>query len=88
MLGQAETTFGGTLFPFSRFSRERGLSGSGADLNVDFRYDVWTAFYGRGFADRKHRTADRAGFDEAWSWALAMTREERLERLRAIRQGG
>jgi len=52
-----------------------------------FLYDVWTDLYGRDFADRMVRIERRIGpaYDAAWSWALAMTREERQARLRAMR---
>ncbi len=54
-----------------------------------FLYDVWTDLYGRDFADRMVRIERRIPgayeYDAAWSWALAMTREERQARLRALR---
>lgn len=53
-----------------------------------FLYDVWSDLYGRDFADRMVRIERRipgpADYDGAWSWALAMTREERQARLRAL----
>ena len=53
-----------------------------------FLYDVWTDLYGRDFADRMVRIERRipgpGDYDAAWSWALAMTREERQARLRAM----
>ena len=56
-----------------------------------FLYDVWTDLYGRDFADRMVRIERRipgpGGYDAAWTWALAMTREERQARLRQIRDG-
>lgn len=53
-----------------------------------FLYDAWTDLYGREFADRMVSIERRIGpgYDEAWTWALAMTREERQARLRAIRR--
>ncbi len=54
-----------------------------------FLYDVWTELYGKAFADRMVRIERRIpggyDYDAAWSWALAMTREERQARLRALR---
>ena len=51
-----------------------------------FLYDVWSDLYGRDFADRMVRIERRIGphYDRAWAWALAMTREERQARLRAL----
>ena len=53
-----------------------------------FLYDVWTDLYGRDFADRmvaiERRIPGRYDYDAAWTWALAMTREERRARLRAL----
>jgi hypothetical protein len=53
-----------------------------------FLYDVWTDLYGREFADRmvsiERRIPGRYDYDAAWTWALAMTREERQARLRAL----
>ncbi|MGZ8296627.1 MAG: hypothetical protein ACXWU4_05610 [Allosphingosinicella sp.] len=51
-----------------------------------FLYDVWTDLYGRDFADRMVGIERRIGaaYDEAWTWALAMTREERLEKLKSL----
>jgi hypothetical protein len=53
-----------------------------------FLYDVWTDLYGRAFADRmvsiERRITGRYDYDAAWTWALAMTREERQARLRAL----
>jgi len=54
-----------------------------------FLYDVWTDLYGRDFADRmvsiERRIPGRYDYDAAWTWALAMTREERQARLRVLR---
>ena len=54
-----------------------------------FLYDVWTDLYGRDFADRMVRIERRIpgayDYDAAWSWALAMTREQRQARLRELR---
>lgn len=54
-----------------------------------FLYDVWTGLYGQAFADRMIGIERRIGprYDAAWTWALAMTREERQARLRALRGG-
>lgn len=56
-----------------------------------FLYDVWTDLYGRDFADRmvsiERRIPTGYDYDAAWTWALAMTREERQARLRALRGG-
>lgn len=53
-----------------------------------FLYDAWTDLYGRAFADRmvaiERRIPGRYDYDAAWTWALAMTREERQARLRAL----
>lgn len=55
-----------------------------------FLYDVWADLYGPAFADRmvsiERRIPGRYDYDAAWTWALAMTREEREERLRALGQ--
>ncbi len=54
-----------------------------------FLYDAWTDLYGPDFADRmvsiERRIPGRYDYDAAWSWALAMTREERQARLREVR---
>lgn len=52
-----------------------------------FLYDVWTDLYGQTFADRMVSIERRIGpeYDKAWTWALAMTRDERQARLRGIR---
>ncbi|HEU0099888.1 MAG TPA: hypothetical protein VFQ67_14080 [Allosphingosinicella sp.] len=52
-----------------------------------FLYDVWTDLYGQAFADRMVSIERRIGpaYDSAWTWALAMTREERQARLAALR---
>ena len=53
-----------------------------------FLYDVWTDLYGREFADRmvsiERRIPGGYDYDSAWTWALAMTREARQARLRAL----
>jgi hypothetical protein len=53
-----------------------------------FLYDVWTDLEGRDFADRmvaiERRIPGRYDYDAAWTWALAMTREERQARIRAL----
>jgi hypothetical protein len=54
-----------------------------------FLYDVWTGVYGRDFADRMVRIERRIpggyDYDAAWTWALAMTREQRQARLAELR---
>jgi hypothetical protein len=54
-----------------------------------FLYDVWTDLYGQAFADRmvaiERRIPGRYDYDAAWTWALAMTREQRQARIRALR---
>jgi hypothetical protein len=56
-----------------------------------FLYDVWTDLYGQAFADRmvsiERRIPDPYDYDAAWSWALGQSREQRQERLRALREG-
>jgi hypothetical protein len=53
-----------------------------------FLYDAWTDLYGQDFADRMVRIERRIpgayDYDAAWSWALAMTREQRQARLRTL----
>ena len=51
-----------------------------------FLYDVWTDLYGKDFADRMVSIERRIGpaYEAAWSWALAMTRDERQAKLRAL----
>jgi hypothetical protein len=55
-----------------------------------FLYDVWTDLYGRDFADRmvaiERRIPGGYDYDSAWTWALAMTREQRQARLAALRR--
>lgn len=54
-----------------------------------FLYDALTDLYGQDFADRVvHMERGIPGaydYDAAWTWALAMTREERQARLRGLR---
>jgi hypothetical protein len=54
-----------------------------------FLYDAWSDLYGPDFADRMAAIERRIGpgYDSAWSWALAMTREQRRARLAALRSG-
>jgi hypothetical protein len=54
-----------------------------------FLYDAWTDLYGPAFADRMVSGERRIGpvYDAAWTWALAMTREERQARLAELRNG-
>jgi hypothetical protein len=51
-----------------------------------FLYDAWTDLWGRAFADHMVALERTTGpdYDAAWTWALAMTREERQARLRAL----
>jgi hypothetical protein len=51
-----------------------------------FLYDVWTDLYGQVFADRMVSIERRIGpaYDAAWTWALAMTREQRQAQLKAL----
>jgi hypothetical protein len=55
-----------------------------------FLYDAWTALYGRDFADEMVRIERQIptayDYSAAWDWALAMTREQRQARLRALRE--
>jgi len=55
-----------------------------------FLYDVWTDLYGEAFADRMVSIERRIGpaYEAAWTWALAMTREQRRARLAALRNEG
>ena len=54
-----------------------------------FLYDAWTDLYGQAFADRMVRIERRIpgayDYDAAWTWALAMSRDERQARLQALR---
>jgi len=54
-----------------------------------FLYDVWAELYGRDFADRmveiESRISGRYDYAAAWDWALAMTREQRQDRLAGLR---
>jgi hypothetical protein len=53
-----------------------------------FLYDAWTDLYGQEFADRmvsiERRIPGLYDYDAAWTWALAMTREQRRARLRTL----
>ena len=53
-----------------------------------FLYDAWTRLYGSGFADRMVRFERRIpgpyDYDAAWTWALAMSREQRKAQLRVL----
>lgn len=51
-----------------------------------FLYDAWTDLYGQAFAERMVSIERRIGpsYDDAWTWALAMTREQRQTRLAAF----
>ncbi len=54
-----------------------------------FYYDALIELYGAEFADRvvsmERGIPGAYDYDAAWTWALAMTREERQARLRALR---
>lgn len=52
-----------------------------------FLYDVWADLYGQPFADRMVSIERQIGpsYDASWTWALAMSRAERQERLRNLR---
>ena len=52
-----------------------------------FLYDAWTDLYGQAFADRMVSIERRIGpaYEAAWTWALAMTREQRQARLAGLR---
>ena len=52
-----------------------------------FLYDAWTDLYGKAFADRMVSIERRIGpaYEAAWTWALAMSREQRQARLAALR---
>lgn len=56
-----------------------------------FLHDVWARLYGRDFADRmaeiESRIAGRYDYAGAWKWALAMTPEQRRERLAGLKSG-
>ncbi|MET1112857.1 MAG: hypothetical protein ABWX67_15160, partial [Allosphingosinicella sp.] len=69
------------------FTLPRGSALDDHRLLYLFLYDVWTDLYGREFADRMAGIERRIGpaYEVAWAWALAMTREERRARLRALR---
>jgi hypothetical protein len=53
-----------------------------------FLYDAWADLYGQDYADRmvsiERRIPAAYDYDAAWTWALAMTREERQARLRSL----
>jgi hypothetical protein len=53
-----------------------------------FLHDVWSRLYGSQFADRmaqiESRITGRYDYAGAWKWALAMTPEQRRERLSAL----
>lgn len=54
-----------------------------------FLYDAWTSLYGQAFADRmvsiERRIPGPVDYDAAWSWALAMTRDQRQAKLAELR---
>lgn len=57
-----------------------------------FLYDAWTELYGEDFARRmagmERRIPGAYDYAAAWDWALAMSREERRQRLRALLAAG
>jgi hypothetical protein len=57
-----------------------------------FLHDVWSRLYGSDFANRmaqaERRIRGRYDYAGAWDWALAMTPEQRRERLVPPRTGG
>lgn len=57
-----------------------------------FLYEAWVELYGHDFAGRMVRIERGIpgdyDYDAAWSWALAMTPDERRARLRAMQQLG
>jgi hypothetical protein len=77
----------GHLLSFA-FPRTAGLDDH--RLLYLFLYDAWTDLEGRAFADRmvaiERRIPGGYDYDAAWTWALAMTREERQARLRGLRR--
>jgi hypothetical protein len=50
-------------------------------------YDVWQTLYGKEFADAQVAVEKRRGgpYPKAWDEALALTREERAAKWRAVR---
>ncbi|HZG46689.1 MAG TPA: hypothetical protein VEZ41_10580 [Allosphingosinicella sp.] len=54
-----------------------------------FLYDVWSRLYGADFADRmaqiESRITGRYDYAGAWKWALALTPEQRRERIAKLR---
>lgn len=54
-----------------------------------FLHDVWARLYGADFADRmaqiESRITGRYDYAGAWKWALALTPEQRRERLAQLR---
>lgn len=69
------------------FALPRGAGLDDHRLLYLFLYDAWTDLYGRAFADRMVSIERQIGpaYDSAWTWALAMTREQRQARLAALR---
>jgi hypothetical protein len=53
-----------------------------------YLYDLWENLYGKEFADRElaweKTLKGRYDYDAAWTWALAMTRDERQAKLGEI----
>jgi hypothetical protein len=57
-----------------------------------FLHDVWSRLYGSDFADRmaqsERRITGRYDYAGAWDWALAMTPEQRRQRLASLKPAG
>jgi hypothetical protein len=55
-----------------------------------YLYETWETLYGKEFADREvafERTLKGLyDYDTAWGWALAMTKEQRIERFADVRK--
>jgi hypothetical protein len=68
------------------FTLPRGSELDDHRLLYLFLYDVWTDLYGQAFADRMVSIERRIGpgYEASWSWALAMTREQRQARLKGL----
>ena len=53
-----------------------------------YLYEVWTALYGKDFANRMVEVEKKRkglyDYESAWNWALALTRDERAAKLREI----
>ena len=53
-------------------------------------YDIWESLYGKDFADRMVEVEKKRkgiyDYESAWKWALAMSKEERAARFKALRE--